>query len=144
MNSIQKIDAIATFAVRQAVLRAGKSLESCKFDGDDLESTIHFGYFEDHKLIAVASLFRKSSNLFENTIQFQLRGMAVLASHQKLGIGALLFNKCNEYSTNYHNAILWFNARTSAVPFYQRLNCKIVSNAFIIADVGEHYIMIAD
>lgn len=144
MISIQIIDSIDTFAVRQPVLRAGKSIESCKFDADDLESTIHFGCFDNEILIGVASIFRKSNNLFKNRIQFQLRGMAVLESHQKTGIGALLFTHAKEYIKQHEEALLWFNARTSAVPFYERLGCEITSDAFLIPEVGQHYIMISD
>ncbi len=144
MINIRKIDAETTFAVRQPVLRAGKSIETCKFDGDTLDSTVHFGCYEDEKLVGVASIYRETKNLFLNPNQFQLRGMAVLESHQKMGIGALLFNSCKEFCRNQQNAIMWFNARSSAVPFYQSLNCRIIGEPFMIADVGEHYIMVSD
>lgn len=144
MISIRQIDAETTFAVRHPVLRAGKSIEACKFDADTLESTVHFGCYEDEKLVGVASIFEKSSDLFSAIGQFQLRGMAVLESHQKMGIGARLFHRCKEYCAAHGNAILWFNARTSAVPFYKSLGCQIVGLPFIIPEVGEHYVMISD
>ncbi len=144
MTTIRQINAESTFVVRQPVLRAGKPIETCKFDGDDLDTTVHFGYYIDENLVGIASVFRKSSNLFSEVNQYQLRGMAVLASHQKMGIGAHLFNRCKEYSKSQENAILWFNARTSAIAFYKNLNCKIVSEPFTIEEVGEHYIMLAD
>ena len=142
--SIREIPAETTFAVRLPVLRAGKPIESCSFDGDDFESTIHFGYYQDENLVGVASVFRKNSELFQNSLQFQLRGMAVLATHQKMGIGALLFQHCQKYCKSQGNGMMWFNARTSAVPFYKNLNCEIVGEPFIIPEVGEHYVMLAD
>lgn len=45
MAIIKKISSSETFLVRQPVLRAGKPLESCRFDGDDLEITHHFEGF---------------------------------------------------------------------------------------------------
>ena len=95
-------------------------------------------------LIGVASIYEKSNPLFPNPHQFQLRGMAVMATHQKMGIGALLFTKCRDYCIDSGNATLWFNARTAAVPFYQSLNCQIVGTPFLIPEVGEHYIMVLD
>ena len=144
MINIRQIDAETTFSVRHPVLRAGKPIETCQFDGDNFESTLHFGCYEDEKLIGVASLFRKISDLSSNSNQFQLRGMAVLPSHQKMGIGALLFNHCKEYCKTQDNAVLWFNARTSAASFYQKLGCYSIGDAFIIPDVGEHYKMLSD
>ena len=142
--NIKKIDAEATFEVRQPVLRTGKPIETCKFDGDTLDSTVHFGYYDDGKLVGVASIYRKDNALFPNPNQFQLRGMAVLESHQKMGIGAHLFTSCKEFCRTQQNAIMWFNARTSAVPFYQSLNCHIIGLPFMIAEVGEHSIMVSD
>ncbi len=144
MRTIKQIDAETTFAVRHSVLRTGKPIETCRFDGDNLDTTVHFGCYEDQNLVGVASIFRKNSDLFSEVNQYQLRGMAVLASHQKMGIGALLFNRCKEYSKSHENAILWFNARTSAVSFYQNVGCQVVNAPFIIEDVGEHYVMLAD
>ena len=144
MTTIRQIDAETTFAVRHPVLRAGKPIESCHFDGDNLESTFHFGCFENEKLVGVASIFRKESDLSADSNQFQLRGMAVLPSHQKLGIGSLLFKRCKGFCKAEGNALLWFNARTSAAAFYQNLGCQIVGEAFIIPEVGEHYKMLSD
>ncbi|WP_227871652.1 hypothetical protein [Flavobacterium kingsejongi] len=45
-KTIKKITSEATYAVRQPVLRAGMPLESCIFDGDDLNTTEHFGYLK--------------------------------------------------------------------------------------------------
>ena len=37
MQNIKKISALETFPVRHPVLRAEKPIESCHFEGDDLE-----------------------------------------------------------------------------------------------------------
>ena len=62
--SIKKITASETIAVRHPVLRNGKPVESCRFDGDDLETTQHFGYFDGGKLVGVISLFLHSNLQF--------------------------------------------------------------------------------
>jgi hypothetical protein len=41
----QKITALETYSARHAILRKGKPLSTCQFDGDDLESTHHFSFF---------------------------------------------------------------------------------------------------
>ena len=50
MHSIQKITSTETYPVRHIVLRAGKPIESCQFDGDELGSTHHFGYYLNHQI----------------------------------------------------------------------------------------------
>ena len=48
MIEIKKITAFETIIVRHPVLRPGRPIESCHFDGDELLTTSHFGlYFEN-------------------------------------------------------------------------------------------------
>ena len=50
---IQNISSQDTYVVRHPVLRSGKPLETCRFDGDDLPTTQHFGFFEKGKIIGI-------------------------------------------------------------------------------------------
>lgn len=83
MITIKEIPSKETYAVRQPVLRKGKPIESCIFDGDDLETTHHFGLFDDENLTGIISLFEKINPIFAERNQAQIRGMAVLENHQK-------------------------------------------------------------
>lgn len=141
MHSIKEISTNETFLVRQPVLRPGKSVETCHFDGDDLDTTKHFGYFENKNLAGIASLFKSSSSLFDEKIQFQLRGMAVLENYQKKGIGDALVKFAEEDALKRNGEIIWFNAREIAVPFYKKLGYEIIGDAFDIGDIGPHYVM---
>src|SRR4051812_21591809 len=87
---IRQIQANETFVVRHPVLRAGKPLESCHFEGDELSTTKHFGLFLENKIVAVVSIFKSDSSFFKKSKQYQLRGMAVLEQHQKNGYGEAL------------------------------------------------------
>jgi hypothetical protein len=58
---VQKIDFRDTYYVRSAVLRIGLPIESCHFDGDDLDKTKHYGCFDYNKLIGIASVYEKKS-----------------------------------------------------------------------------------
>lgn len=53
MTIIKKIATAETYSVRLAVLRKGKSLESCRFDCDDLETSLHFGLYLSQELIGI-------------------------------------------------------------------------------------------
>ena len=139
---IKKISALDTFEVRHPVLRPGKPIETCLFQGDELATTTHYGLFFEKQLCAVASVFEAKSALVLQPNQFQLRGMAVLDAYQGKGFGAdLLQLIIKKYIVSKQTA-LWFNARIKAVPFYEKQGCKIISEGFEIEGIGTHFVMI--
>jgi GNAT superfamily N-acetyltransferase len=104
MTLIKEISSQETFIVRHPVLRKGKPIETCVFDNDDLETTHHFGLFDDLNLIGIISLFLKTNPIFAENIQAQIRGMAIVESHQKKGLGEALVKHCEEHCiTNQFN-----------------------------------------
>ena len=141
MYSIQKINSTETYPVRHIVLRAGKPIESCQFDGDELVSTHHFGYYLNKQIIGVISLFEIENEHFIAQKSFQLRGMAVLTSFQKQGIGEALVSEAEKFCTTQKADLIWFNARTSAVGFYKKMGYEIVGTEFEIKEVGPHFLM---
>lgn len=141
MQIIKEIPALETFLVRHPVLRPGKPIETCHFEGDTLETTRHFGYFSDEKLVGVASLFKHPTSLLKEEQQFQLRGMAILPEYQKKGLGEALVNYAETNAAERNGKLIWFNAREIAVPFYKKLGYEIIGDPFDIQDIGKHYIM---
>ena len=139
--SIKKISTIETYPVRHPVLRAGRPLEDCKFDHDDLETTFHLGLFEKNHLIGVATFLKNNSSSFPESNQYQLRGMAVLDHFQGKGLGAQLLNYAETELKLSQAELLWFNARERAVPFYSKLGYKTTGNPFDIKGIGPHYLM---
>jgi GNAT superfamily N-acetyltransferase len=141
MTEIREISALDTYLVRNAVLRKGKPIETCIFQGDNLSSTKHFGIFTD-RLVGIISLFENSSPIFDDPCQIQIRGMAILEDYQGLGLGEKLIESCEEYLMKSENdPLIWFNARESAVGFYDKLGYQIVGGIFDIEGVGKHYVM---
>lgn len=141
MITINIIDSASTFPVRHAVLRQGKPLSSCAFDGDDLATTKHFGLYKEEELMAIVSVFEKQNNLFNQKKQYQIRGMAVLEHAQGYGFGKLLIKKVEEYCKANECNLIWFNARASAVGFYENLGYQIHGTSFEIAEIGTHFVM---
>ncbi len=141
MEIIKNITVSETFLVRQPVLRPGKALKSCEFEGDNLETTNHFGLFIDEKLIGIVSVFYNKNATFISPNQFQIRGMAILPKFQKQGFGQKLVNHCEEYIQDQKGTLIWFNARENAVSFYEKLHYKKIGDPFLIADIGLHYLM---
>jgi len=141
MIDIQKISAQESFIVRHPVLRNGKPIESCYFKGDELESTEHFGLFENNQIKGVISLFKNNNVLFEDKHQAQIRGMAVLENNQGNGFGRLLVAHSEQILKAQNISLIWFNARENAVGFYRKMGYEIIGKSFDIPGVGMHYVM---
>ncbi|WP_136669003.1 GNAT family N-acetyltransferase [Flavobacterium sp. H122] len=141
MIRIEIISSDQTLPIRHAVLRKGMPLESCIFDGDDLPSTVHFGIFENDGLKGVVSVFEHKNSVFNETKQYQVRGMAILDSEQKKGYGRLLMEYLEQFLKENKTDLIWFNAREGAVNFYKKLNYSVTGIPFEIQNIGIHLVM---
>lgn len=142
MYEFKKIKSQDTYVVRHPVLRSGRPIESCRFEGDDFITTKHFGLFHENELMAVASIFENSNDCLQTKYQYQLRGMAVIGALQGKGIGyKLLTAIIDELKKEHQHFGVWFNARVSAVGFYEKMQFKTIGDAFEIAPIGLHYVM---
>jgi GNAT superfamily N-acetyltransferase len=142
MFTVKTISPTETFAVRHPVLRPGKPIETCIFDGDTLPTTVHFGIFHETGPIAgVVSVFEAQHAFFSEEKQFQLRGMAVLQHYQKTGLGEQLVLASEEYARTQAGQRIWFNAREVATGFYRKMGYETIGVAFSIGDIGTHYVM---
>ncbi|GAA4765269.1 MULTISPECIES: GNAT family N-acetyltransferase [Flavobacterium] len=141
MIQIKPVPAKFTHVVRHPVLRPGKPIDTCIFEGDDLSSTKHFGLYFNEDLIGVISVFENKSSIFNHPNQLQIRGMAVLEKFQGKGYGRLLVNEVENYAKKVKSNLIWFNARENAAKFYKILGYEIYGSLFDIAGIGLHYVM---
>lgn len=139
--NVQFISAEETYPVRQPVLRAGRPIKDCIFEGDTLESTFHLGLFFKNNLIGVASYMKNNHTNFSEENQYQLRGMAILKDYQRKGLGFLLIQAGERKLVELKVDRLWFNAREIAVKFYKNHGYNITAEPFIIEGVGLHFLM---
>ena len=138
---IKKISALETYPVRHPVLREGKPLESCLFEGDTLNTTFHLGIFHHDKLVGVCSFLKSKHTLLKNEYQYQLRGMAILKEKQSLGLGKLILSYGENLLKQQNTQIIWCNAREKAVEFYKKNRYQIIGLPFDIKNIGQHFIM---
>ncbi len=139
--TIKQIDAKETHLVRHPVLRTGKPIETCIFEGDDFKTTIHLGLYKYNNLIGVTTFMKSENNIFSEPSQYQLRGMAILSNFQRKGLGAVLISEGENILKKRDVKLLWCNAREIAVNFYERNGFIITGQPFEIAEIGTHYIM---
>lgn len=137
---IKQVNVETILPLRSLVLRENKGVEFAKFEGDNDEHTIHLAFVEDNQALSIASFMKCNYSNYEG-VGFQLRGMATHPDFVGNGYASALI-KFALSSTAIANAdYLWFNARKSAVPFYAKLNFKIISKAFEIDNIGPHFVM---
>ncbi|WP_262497660.1 GNAT family N-acetyltransferase [Flavobacterium kingsejongi] len=91
--------------------------------------------------MGIISLFENNNTAFDLPKQFQIRGMAVLEQFQKRGLGEELIRYTENRVRQKNGQLIWFNARETAVGFYQKLGYAITGEAFEIPTAGTHYIM---
>ena len=130
-----------TYIVRQPVLRAGKPIESCRFDGDDLSTTVHIGLYKNNEIIGTVSIFEAKNKNFDFEKQYQVRGMAVLENEQHNGYGNYLMTEVEKLAQHNKIELVWFNAREKAINFYKKLGYETFGTAFDIPEIGTHYVM---
>ena len=127
-------------ALRHAVLRPGRPLDTARFDGDDDATTVHVGAFHGERLVGCASVMRRP---FDAEDGLQLRGMATAPDRARQGIGtAMLLYLEEDVARSFGVRLLWCNARTSASGFCAGAGWRLVSAAFDMPDVGPHVRMI--
>ena len=136
---IKKISAEKTHAIRNRMLRQGRPIEECVFDGDKDPKTIHLGAYIEHKLVGVLSAYQKSTSAFDVKESYQIRGVAVLTTAHRKGIGRALMAHIEQILQQRKIDLIWLNARIKVVDFYTSLAYNQKGNAFEIEGIGTHY-----
>jgi ribosomal protein S18 acetylase RimI-like enzyme len=136
---IRKISVEKTHAIRHPMLRQGRPLKDCVFEGDNDPETIHLGAYIENKLVGVLSAYQKSISAFDAIESYQVRGVAVLTSAQRKGIGRALMVHIEQLLQQRKIDLIWLNARIKAVEFYTALAYRQKGSAFEIEGIGTHY-----
>jgi hypothetical protein len=66
MTIIKEITPTETFHVRHPMLRSGRPVESCLFNGNNLPYTKLYGIFIAENLVGVISIFKNNNPIFKN------------------------------------------------------------------------------
>lgn len=143
---VKIVNADETFNLRASVLRDGR-MENVSFDGDNDESTVHFAAMFYGSTIGIASLYRREPSRdleVKREHAYQLRGMAVDSEYRGMDAGTKIIRYAEEHLRDIHGmsgVLIWCNARTSAVPFYEKMDFERIGEEFEIEGVGPHYLM---
>jgi predicted GNAT family N-acyltransferase len=111
-------------------------VENARFPGDDDESTWHVATFRidasancADEAICCASFMLTSFDAKEPA--WQLRGMATARPYRCCGLGRELLNWAQSKILQTSTVrFFWCNARLSAIPFYEKIGWRCVSEQF--------------
>ena len=136
---ITSIEVSKCYPLRHEMLRRGKPLETCYFDGDNSEETFHLGAIVDKEIIGIISVYEKDLTQFKNSKGAQFRGIAVALKHQRKGVASKLIN-CAEKETKkrMNPKYIWLNGRISANNLYLGRGFDIIGDPFEINTIGIH------
>lgn len=126
---IKCISHIDCHSIRKSILRPHQS-KTVTYDNDCHDKSFHLGVYLKNELLGVVSI------LFDQNKSYRLRGMAVIKNYQNSGLGKLLVNKA--ISKLPVNTLLWCNARSHTIGFYQHFGLNQVGEEFEIPAIGPH------
>jgi GNAT superfamily N-acetyltransferase len=124
--------------LRQSVLRPGLPASASIYSDDDVAT--HIGAWEDGILIGCATVFPDPWKGVEGPsaepAAWRLRGMAVDPSRHRTGVGRAVLGAVVEAAVAGGAPLLWANARTTALPFYEANGWVVAGEEFRTADTG--------
>jgi GNAT superfamily N-acetyltransferase len=128
--------------LRHCMLRQGMPPDAAIFEGDDEPHTLHAAAWGEGAVVGCGSLVRRPLDGVHPA--YQLRGMAVATDWQQRGVGAAVLRhlEARAVAAGFH--LLWCNARTPAVPFYERQGWRVISDEFLVPTAGPHFKMRKD
>ena len=138
---VNQVSAEAVYPLRHRVLRPHQPFAACVWAQDTDPDTAHFGAVMAGQIVAVASIAICPRD-GDPPNAWRLRGMATAPELQSRGIGATVLRACLDYVKSKSGALLWCNARTTALQFYRRHGFETVGDEFDIKGIGPHYVMV--
>jgi predicted GNAT family N-acyltransferase len=126
--------------LRLRVLRPGQPPSSVDHDYDYLPDSLHVGARDAAGVIvACATLYPEPTP--DGRTGWRLRAMATAPEVRGKGYGASTLRLGMQLARERGATLLWCNARSGAVWFYERLGFTKTSEEFEIPPIGPHFVM---
>ncbi len=131
-----------TIDLRSRVLRPGQPIQACRYTEDKLSTTFHLGIKHNGIVICNGTFILNVCSFFpQEQSAYRLRGMATDPEYRGLHLGSHLLKKAEQLLIEKQCHLLWFNARESAFPFYEKNGYTAIGDLFDIPTIGPHKVM---
>ena len=130
----QSPEYVQALKLRDKILRKPLGLQFTKAELQKDEHDIHFGLFEDEKIVACLTLTQTENG------RMKMRQVAVDDNTQGKGLGSQLSLAAEKHAAENGFTVMFCHARKAASGFYLKLGYKIVGDEFTEVNIP-HYLM---
>ena len=138
---VRRATADETAALRQAVLRPGTPVKTSGYAFEP--AAVTYGAWDGEVNVGCATVFPepwRGPRPEPEPRAWRLRGMAVAPGYQGQGIGQRVLAEAVAVARQAGAPLIWANARTAALAFYQRQGWTVAGEEFLTEDTGlPHY-----
>jgi GNAT superfamily N-acetyltransferase len=139
---IEQVSAARTHPLRNRILRPHQTLEEMAWPGDDDAESAHFAAVDGDEVIGTASVLRETPPwASEPASTWRLRGMATAEDRRRCGVGAALLDAVMQHVRSHGGGLVWCNARTPAVRFYEHAGFVSRGEGWVDPVAGPHIAM---
>jgi GNAT superfamily N-acetyltransferase len=141
-----ELAAAETHDLRRRVLREGTPSDVVEFRHDVDPATVHLGALDDvGRIVGIVTSIDAPCPHRPGAPARQLRGMAVDPAWRGRGIGRDLVAALIDRARAVDAAVVWANARDSALGFYTRAGFAVVGDGFVTTDTQlPHHVIVLD
>jgi ribosomal protein S18 acetylase RimI-like enzyme len=123
-----------TRALRQAVLRPHQQLH--ELSDQEPADAIALGAFDGDALVSVGLVGPEGG-----PGSWRVRGMATAPEARGRGAGTAILAALVEHAIAHGATRIWCHVRTPARSLYERAGFEVVSDEFVLPDIGPHVVM---
>jgi len=144
--TVERVEAVVTYPLRQRVLRPGRPLGAARFAFDDDPDTASFAArAADGEVVGTAVVYPEGCPwLPDRPHAWRLRGMATTPQRRGQGIGAQVLRVALDHVAAAGGDLVWCNARLPAQRFYERAGFRPHGVPWDDPDIGPHIAMWLD
>lgn len=144
--TVARVDAAATYPLRQRVLRPGRPPDAARFAIDDEPSTASFAArTAGGEVVGTAVVYPEPCPwLPDRADAWRLRGMATAPDLRGRGIGTRVLETALAHVAASGGDLVWCNARIPARGLYERAGFRAHGAAWDDPEIGPHIAMWLD
>jgi GNAT superfamily N-acetyltransferase len=140
--AIRRVALEETLTLKQRVLRPHQTIDELARECAGLADLACFAAVEDGRVVGTAIVHREAAPwATDDTSAWRLRSMATEDGRRGEGIGAAALAAAVDHVRLQGAGLLWCNARTPAVSFYERAGFRTRGEPWVDPAIGPHIAM---